>query len=99
MQGCYPYRYSYSTLKVRIKIPCLWWPSSLPPSSATLAQWLDGLTVPTVHRAEKQPAHLPFVPYPQTSQTTKTWPKFSSDWSHSGQMSYSPMGVCGVSVS
>ena len=94
MRGCYPYRYFYSTLEARIKIPCLRW--LLPPPSPTLAQWPDGLTVPTVHRAEKQPAHLPFVPYPQTSQTEKTRPKFSSDWSRSGQMSFAPMGVCSV---
>ena len=56
----------------------------------------DGLTVPTVHRAEKQPVHLPIVPYPWTSQTEKTWPEFSSNWSRSGQMSFAPMGVCGV---
>ena len=56
-------------LKARVKIPCLRWP--LPPPLMTLAQWPDGLTVPTVHRAEKQPAHLPFVPYPQTSQATR----------------------------
>ena len=60
--------------------------------------WPDGLTVPTVHRAEKQPAHLPIVPYPQTSQTEKTRPKFSSNWSHSGQVSFAPMGVCGVEL-
>ena len=61
-----------------------------------------GLTIPTVHRAEKQPAHrdLPIVSYPQTSQTEKTRPKFSSNWSRSGhwQMSFAPMGVCGVRV-
>ena len=46
----------------------------MPPPFPTLAQWPDGLTVPTVHRAEKQPARLPFAPYPQTSQTEKTRP-------------------------
>ena len=97
MWGCYPYRYFYNILEARVKIPCLRWP--LPPPFPTLAQWPDGLTVPTVHRAEKQPAHLPFVPYPQTSQAEKTRPKFSSDWSRSGQMSFAPMGVCGVACS
>ena len=94
MRGCYVYRYSYSTLEARIKILCLRWP--LPPPIPTLAQWPDGLAVPTVRCAEKQPAHLPIVPYPQTSQTEKTRPKFSSNRPRSGQMSFAPMGVCGV---
>ena len=94
MRGCYPYRYFYSTPEAHIKILCLQWP--LPPPSPMLTQWPDELTVPTVHRAKKQPAHLPFVSYPQTSQTKKTRLKFSSDWSHSGQMSFAPMGICSV---
>ena len=57
------------SIEARVKIPCLRWP--LPPPFPTLTQWPDGLTVPTVHRAEKQPAHLPFVPYPQTSQACR----------------------------
>ena len=68
MQGCYPYQYFYNILEVCVKILCLQWP--LPPPFPTLAQWLDGLMVLTVHCAEKQPAHLPFVPYPHGSVGT-----------------------------
>ena len=84
--------------EARNQNPCLRWP--LPPPSPTLAQWLDGLTVPTIHSscAEKQPAHLLIVSDSQTSQTGKTRPKFSSDWSPSGQMSFWAPLCFGVQV-
>ena len=100
----------YTRLEVHVKIPCLRWP--LPPPSLTLAQWPDGLTVPTVHRAKKQPAHLPFVPYPQTSGPDNEnpaqifvglvlqWPDvicpYRADWEPAASSGKSMAGVPGV---